>query len=61
MEKAEKPEKAPPPDPTCPTCSKTAQFARAVNAQVEFWECEGNHMFVVDTNGTASPARSRDG
>jgi hypothetical protein len=41
-------EKAPPPDPTCPTCKKTAQFARPINAVVEFWECEDHHMFVVD-------------
>jgi hypothetical protein len=41
-------EKPPPPDPTCPLCKKPAQFARPVNARVEFWECEVKHMFVVD-------------
>lgn len=41
-------EKPPPPDPTCPLCKKPAQFARAINAQVEFWECEVKHMFVMD-------------
>jgi hypothetical protein len=41
-------EKAPPPDPSCPTCKKPAVFSRAVNSQVEFWECEAKHMFVVD-------------
>jgi hypothetical protein len=29
-------------------CKKPAQFARAINAQVEFWECETKHMFVMD-------------
>ena len=44
----EKAEKAPPPDPTCPTCKKAAHFSRPINAVVEFWECEDQHMFVVD-------------
>ena len=48
MEKAEKAEKAPPPDPTCPICKKAAHVSRSINALVEFWECEDQHMFVVD-------------
>jgi hypothetical protein len=48
-------EKAPPADPRCPTCKMAAAFARAVNSQVEFWECEAKHMFVVDRK---PPART---
>jgi ribosomal protein L37AE/L43A len=35
-------------DPTCPTCHKPAKLSRNVNALVDFWECEDNHMFSVD-------------
>ena len=44
----EKAEKAPPPDPTCPICKKAAHLSRPINAVVEFWECEDQHVFVVD-------------
>jgi len=56
-------EKPPPPDPTCPTCKGAAEFARAVNSQVEFWECTNKHMFVVDTKipKPAPPTPASDG
>jgi hypothetical protein len=54
-------EKPPPPDPTCPTCKSAAAFARPVNSQVEFWECENKHMFVVDTKVPKAPPASREG
>ncbi len=41
-------EKTPPAPPSCPTCKKAAQFSREINVQVEFWECEDKHMFVVN-------------
>ena len=38
-------------------CKSAAQFARPVNSQVEFWECENKHIFVVDTKAPKpSPA-----
>jgi hypothetical protein len=30
-------------------------FVRPINTQVEFWECENKHMFVVDTKTPKAP------